>query len=85
MSKCREEFEKQFDYDKFGNFHFHVWQVAWNARGKVDTEICLGRADQYATAAESAEYIRDADVWAHKQNEAEDCAEAIEQEDERVL
>lgn len=43
MSKCREEFEKWFSEKNCvgsTNLVGAIWQAAWNARGKVDAEIC---------------------------------------------
>ena len=70
MSKCREAYEKQYGED-FNPDHSpvaSVWQAAWNARGKVDAEICRNRIGPLDTAF---------DV------EARACAEAIEQEIEK--
>ena len=71
MSKCREEFEKWFSEKNCvgsTNLVGAIWQAAWNARGKVDAEICRNRIGPLDTAF---------DV------EARSCAEAIEQENEK--
>lgn len=42
MSKCREELDKWFNANAYGSQKLaaRIWQAAWNARGKVDAEIC---------------------------------------------
>ena len=39
MSKCREAFE-QWLCTTASQSPVDIWQAAWNARGKVDAEIC---------------------------------------------
>ena len=80
MSKCLEEFERLYGkqtLDKTMQGHYldlevarawRYWKAAWNARGKVDAEICRNRIGPLDTAF---------DV------EARACAEAIEQEIEK--
>ncbi|HNC91782.1 MAG TPA: hypothetical protein PL000_22890 [Anaerolineales bacterium] len=82
MSKCREAFEELYGKQElvrsitnpefYADFEvtraWRYWQAAWNARGKVDAEICRNRIGPLDTAF---------DV------EARACAEAIEQEIEK--
>lgn len=70
MSKCREEFISKTGYtpEEYELAWYH-WQAAWNARGKVDAEICKTIA--HSDAAQQIGVIS-----------AFDCAKAIEQENE---
>ena len=72
MSKCREAYEAQYPYPYTNRLDYETWQTAWNARGKLDAEICRtsGNPHQLQSIAES--------VWTLAT--AQHCAEAIEQE-----
>lgn len=51
MSKCREEYELCFGVKwEEDNPHCHDWQASWNARGKVDVEICKEQSIRFAEA-----------------------------------
>ena len=88
MSKCREEFDVSSFANKDPRF-LQVWQAAWNARGKVDAEICATYAsDKWSlykgrppyTGAEDGR----ANMFVQGQSDgADDCAEAIEKEQEK--
>jgi len=77
MNKCQEEFLAQYKIsnikmdlsDPLNPCHsvWRAWQAAWNARGKVDAEICRDRIGPLSTPYDI---------------EARECAEAIEKEDE---
>ena len=57
MSKCREAFEQwcaEGDHEPTMQ-RWHGWQSAWNARGKVDAEICAAKC--HTIADECAEDI----------------------------
>lgn len=72
MSKCREAFEQwcaEGDHEPTMQ-RWHGWQSAWNARGKVDAEICKTIA--HSEAAQRSGVIS-----------AFDCAEAIKKENEQ--
>lgn len=66
MNKCKEAYETLFAEPWMQDRErSNLWQAAWNARGKVDAEICRNRIGPLDTAF---------DV------EARACAEAIEKE-----
>lgn len=77
MSKCREEFEKHFGDDAFlpSLESWHCWKDAWNARGKVDAEICRSHAERHAKIAPRNSIL--------PKRALQSCAEAIEQENEK--
>ena len=47
MSKCREAFESYCEEIEIETSlqNWTRWQAAWNARGKVDAEICRERGN----------------------------------------
>lgn len=71
MSKCVEAFKAEFGYE----FHHapaivrQAWQAAWNARGKVDAEICREAGKEFTKPDYKATYLL--------------CASVIEKENEQ--
>lgn len=75
MSKCKEAYEFCFGvtWDE-GSPHCNDWQAAWNARGKVDAEICRAVGNPYQSQS------TEESVWTTAT--ANHCANAIEQENQ---
>jgi hypothetical protein len=75
MSKCKEAYETLFAEPwMHERERSNLWQAAWNARGKVDVEICLSYQS-------SERFLSDYDQGIYyARNE---CAENIEQENEK--
>lgn len=82
MSKCREEFEKLYStpLEKTAQSHYcdlevsrawRYWQAAWNARGKVDTNVCIALRDKAAknAAMEYAQAYKYAAEYVEQENE----------------
>jgi hypothetical protein len=51
MSKCKEAYETLFAEPwMHERERSNLWQAAWNARGKVDVEICKEQSIRFAEA-----------------------------------